>query len=345
MARAELVGACVLLEYVHELAVQVPPAPHGPITRLPQHGLEPGECFLNRIEVRSKRRKDVPGSVGRLNPVLDYLTLLARPNVPGDDVCSPLLGNQHSCSIGLEPITVERTIGHQKRPCRSCAGRPQRGARAMTAHEAHLALGPAVMAASYVGGRSSLGDEREALEPQIERAVKPLLVLLQELGAVLYGSSLTRDPLTLDCRCNAPLPTEVARSISCTWPRTRIMSPCSALSSSLKPLYASTQPECRALPGNLAIPPAMVKRALRGSGSERWKASSPHRSATRLDELTLQSPPPFSVGSALEQRPRYKSRGWPRRRSGPESTITACPVAHIIGAQRASVTAATTIET
>jgi hypothetical protein len=53
------------------------------------------------------------------------------------------------------------------------------------AHPQALALGAAAMAAGHVGGSPSLIDEYEPFRVEIELAIKPVMPLPQDVGAVL----------------------------------------------------------------------------------------------------------------------------------------------------------------
>ena len=76
-AGPEVVGAFVWLEDVDEPADQVPQAADGSFAHLAEHGLEPGECLLDRVEVRAVRREEAQGCPGCFDPFLHGGPLVA----------------------------------------------------------------------------------------------------------------------------------------------------------------------------------------------------------------------------------------------------------------------------
>jgi hypothetical protein len=191
-ARAEVIGALVGLEDVDKPSDQVPEAANSALSRLPQHGLEPGEGLLDRVEVRALGRKEAQGCADRFNPLLHCGPFVARQVVHDDHVAGTQLGHQDLRNIGFEPVTVDRAVEHHRR---DHAGHAQTGDQcrgfAMPVREAHaqpLALRAAAMAAGHVGSGPRLIDENEALGIEIELTVEPALPLPQDAGAVLLDS-------------------------------------------------------------------------------------------------------------------------------------------------------------
>ncbi len=156
-----------------------------------QHGLEPGERLLDRIEVPAVGWKEAQDGTNRLDLFPHGRPLVAGEIVHDDDVTGSEFGPQDLGDVGFQPIAVDRSIEHHRRDHAGHAQTGyQRGGLAVAVREAHaqpLARWAAPMTAGHVPGSPRLVDEHEALGIEIELAVEPALALLQDVGPVLLN--------------------------------------------------------------------------------------------------------------------------------------------------------------
>ena len=94
-------------EDVDEPANKVSEAVHGGPANLAQHALEPGECFLDRDEVRAVWRKEAQGCTDRLDRLLYRCPLVASEVVHDDNVTGTKLGHQDLHHVSFDPVAVD----------------------------------------------------------------------------------------------------------------------------------------------------------------------------------------------------------------------------------------------
>jgi len=178
-----------VLEDIDEPADQVPQPADGALAYLAEHGLEPGECLLDRIEVRAVWQEEVQSCAGRFDPLFHCRPLVAREVVHDDHVTGLQLGNQNLRHKGFEPVAGDRPVEHHRcHHARHAQSRDQRSGLAVAVGEAHpqqLAFPAATVAAGHVSGSPGLVDEYEALGFDVDLAVEPMPTLPQDVGEIL----------------------------------------------------------------------------------------------------------------------------------------------------------------
>ena len=96
----------------------------GPRTRGAEKGFQFRKRLLDRIKVRTVRRKEAQVRPCRFNRPLDVWVFVHREVVEHDDVAGTQRGHEHLIDIGLEHGAVERPIkdGGRREPLKAQAG-------------------------------------------------------------------------------------------------------------------------------------------------------------------------------------------------------------------------------
>ena len=177
------------LEDIDERADQVPKATYGSFACFAQHGLESGEGLFDRIEVRAIWWKEARGCACCCDLLPHCCAFVVRQVVHNNHVAGEQLRHQHLGDIGLELVTVDRSIEYHRRDhLRRAKPCDQRGGLAVSVRVTHpqaFALWATAMAAGHVGGGPGLVNKDQAFRLQIELAVEPCVTLPQDVGTVL----------------------------------------------------------------------------------------------------------------------------------------------------------------
>ena len=147
------------------------------------------KAFSIGVEVGAVRRQEEQACAGRLDGLSDSQSLMARQIVHHHDVARRELGHENLVHIGVEGVSVDRAIEHQRR---DHTGEPEAGDEGSGLPMAMRDAGPEPFAlrrtaaqTSHVGRRPRLVDKDEADGVEIELAVKPVFPALQNIRALL----------------------------------------------------------------------------------------------------------------------------------------------------------------
>lgn len=209
---------------------------HGPsIERvdLRQHGLEPGERVLHRIEVRTEGRQVATARADGFDRGHDRRCLVVSQIVDDDDVAVAQLRREHLIDIGSERDPVDRPL-----PIIIDATMPVFRKSTTKVVVFQCSSGIPTRGVSPVGSRTRFpglfgrGSVRRALEPrdrrllrlildadeppriEVDLSVEPRLLPLQDIGSVLLGgvgglSSARFDTVRRTARTTRPRPSRL----------------------------------------------------------------------------------------------------------------------------------------
>ena len=114
---------------------------------------------------------------------------MAREIIDDHNVVGLELGNKYLSAIGLKPVAIAGAVRHQGGDHRAGAqARNERGGLAVPMGHGHpqpLAFSASTMGARSVGRCPGFVDGDDAVRVKIDLAVKPVLALPQDVGALL----------------------------------------------------------------------------------------------------------------------------------------------------------------